>query len=396
MNEMTRPVTNKRLAGLLAKVEDLRPLVEKNRHELAGGPDLPRPLAEAFLQADLGRLWSPHGYGGEELEPGDYLRVSEALSKLDGSLGWCAGISAGTLRLLGTIKVGAKPILRAEESLAASGSFLPKGIATRDGDGWRVQGHWTYMSLSQYSTVFMLNCIERDSPSSQAAAGGMPKIRCIIAKRDEVEILSTWAASGLRSTGSHDVVCEDMWVPDERSCDVTGLQTPRVPGHPLYDMPVLSAAAIALMAVPLGIADASIEAFVKLSGKVAAFDSVPLNEKESVQLTLGRARAHLSSARAYVHSTAGAIWSALCEGRHPTLEEQVDLRLACWNAADVGRRVVGDMHRMAGVNATPEDSLLATQFRDIQVVAQHINFADRHLVPPGKVMLGMDPQTTLI
>ncbi len=193
------------------------------------------------------------------------------------------------------------------------------------------------------------------------------------------------------------MICKDAWVPDGRALDCTGLQTPRVPGRPLYDMPALSAAAIALMAIPLGIAEASIETFVALSHiKVASFDTLSLNEKESVQLTLGRVKAHLSAARAYVHSAVNGVWAALCEGRHPTVEEQVELRLACWNAADVGKRVVSDMYYMAGINAVPDDSLLATQFRDVHVVTQHINFADRHLVVPGKVVLGMDPQTTLI
>ncbi len=127
-----------------------------------------------------------------------------------------------------------------------------------------------------------------------------------------------------------------------------------MPGRPLYDMPSLSAAAIALMAVPLGIAEASIETFVALSHiKVASLDTLPLSEKESVQLTLGRAKAHLSSARAYIHSAVNDVWAALCEGRHPTVEEQVELRLACWNAADVGKRVVSDMYYMAGSMLSP-------------------------------------------
>jgi indole-3-acetate monooxygenase len=397
MNEMAYPGAGAGLTDLLAKVEDLRPLVVGDRHALARGPDLPRALADAFLRAGLGRLWAPREYGGAELEPADYLQVSEALSKLDGSLGWCAGISAGSVRLLGMIKTDATSSLSPDHALAASGGFVPKGTATRDGSGWRVQGHWNVMSLSQYSTLFMLTCIEQGTPSAGPTLGGPPRMRCVAVPREDLEIHSTWDASGLRSTGSHDVICKDVWVPDGRSVDCTGLQLPRVPGRPLYDMPALSAAAIALMAVPLGIAEASIEAFVALShNKVASFDTLPLNEKESVQLTLGRSKAHLSSARTYVHSAANGIWAALCEGRHPTVEEQVELRLACWNAGDVGKRVVSDMYYMAGINVIPEDSLLAGQFRDVHVVAQHINFADRHLVTPGKVVLGMDPQTTLI
>ncbi len=161
MNEQAYPVAVTGLTNLLAKVADLKPFVDRDRHVLARGPDLPQSLADAFLQAGFGRLWGPREYGGAELEPADYLQVSEALSKLDGSLGWCAGISAGSIRLLGAIKTDAASSLSPDQALAVSGSFHPKGTATRDGGGWRVQGHWTLMSLSRYSSLFMLSCIEQ-------------------------------------------------------------------------------------------------------------------------------------------------------------------------------------------------------------------------------------------
>ncbi len=67
MNEQAYPVAVMGLTNLLAKVADLKPIVDRDRHALARGPDLPQSLADVFLQAGFGRLWAPREYGGAEL-----------------------------------------------------------------------------------------------------------------------------------------------------------------------------------------------------------------------------------------------------------------------------------------------------------------------------------------
>jgi alkylation response protein AidB-like acyl-CoA dehydrogenase len=396
MNDMAYPPAA-RSNAVLARIEGLKPIVEEHRQALSKGPDLPAPVAEAFLQAGFGQLWAPADMGGSELAPPDLMRVIEALSKLDGSMGWCAGISALCTRVLGLLDRGALSKKFPTEKLAGSCSFHPEGRAVRDGEGWRLDGHFTFISLSRYSSVFVLSFVEHENGEPKILEGLGPVLRVFALTPDEVEVLGNWNASGLRASGSHDVVCRNRWVREDRSVTCAGFQLPRAPDRPLFDMSLVAATAIVTTGVPLGIADASIEAFIELArSKVSFLQTAPLQQQENVQFTVGCATARLCAARTFAYAAVQKLWNSIEAGVEPSVADQVDLRLACWNAAKVAKQTVTDIYRIAGVAVAPDESRLATAFRDVYLAGQHINFADRLLATPGRVVLGMDPGTPLI
>jgi indole-3-acetate monooxygenase len=177
MNEtMTHPdiaqPTAIRTSSAVIAAQELAQLVEDNREALAKGPDLPPSLAEGLIQAGLTQLWAPHALGGAETDPLEFVRVIEALAKLDGAVAWCAMILSGSSRFHGMIATEPmRHLIPAGKMYACSGSGHPTGTITRDGDGWRVDGRWTMASFCQYSTITFLVCMEHELP------GGVQGIR---------------------------------------------------------------------------------------------------------------------------------------------------------------------------------------------------------------------------
>ena len=89
--------------ALLAAARGLAPLVETLRDRFDQDRGLPDSLVDAMHAAGLFRMWVPRALGGAELDPLSFLTVIEELSRLDGSLGWCAVIPAGYARLAGAL-----------------------------------------------------------------------------------------------------------------------------------------------------------------------------------------------------------------------------------------------------------------------------------------------------
>ena len=174
----------------------------------------------------------------------------------------------------------------------------------------------------------------------------------------------------------------------------TPMDMPRRQPGPLYNLPMTSAAAIAAIGLPLGIAAASIDALIALArSKVPFVSATPLCEQEHVQLEVAWAKTRLLAARAFAFEAVGALWASVSEGQPASVEQQALVRMACCNAGDVAREVVGKMYSLAGSNALLNEAPFAAQLRDINAACQHINFANRLMVPPGRILLGLDPGT---
>ena len=127
--------------------------------------------------------------------------------------------------------------------------------------------------------------------------------------------------------------------------------------------------------------------------KVPFVSTAPLCEQEHVQLEVAWAKTRLLAARAFAFEAVGALWASVSEGRPAPVEQQALVRMACCNAGDIGKEVVGRMYELAGSTALLEEAPFAAQLRDINAACQHINFANRLMVPPGRILLGLDPRT---
>src|SRR4051794_27554328 len=119
----------------LRVVQDLTPMINAARNEVEQSRLLPPALVSALAEAGIFRMWLPRGLGGPELTIADFVRVVEALSYLDGSIGWCAGLGAAYSRFAGYLPEAVAMHIFADNVLA--GSLAPTGRGTRVPGGYR-------------------------------------------------------------------------------------------------------------------------------------------------------------------------------------------------------------------------------------------------------------------
>jgi alkylation response protein AidB-like acyl-CoA dehydrogenase len=227
-------------------------------------------------------------------------------------------------------------------------------------------------------------CVERENE----------RLRMVAVPTDQVTILNTWNAGGLRATGSHDFELDNVWVPDRHTIALVDFSALPYQSGALYALPFITAFALGVTPVPLGIARASIDALLALATtKVAAGMQAPLREQSSVQADVARAETLLRSARAYLFDAVGALWDTAVLRVQPSLLQRTNVRMAIWNVAQACKKVVLLMYGAAGATATDECAPFAAQLRDVHAAGQHLIFATRNMETAGRVLLGLEPGT---
>lgn len=370
------------ISGLLEAIREIAPRIGRQRGEFDQLRRLPDEIFEALADAGLFRLWLPRALGGPELSPFQFMSVIEAMSALDGSVGWIIGNGGGMSRVGGYVGRDVAREWFADRRAFVAAATGAVGTATPVKGGYRVSGRWPFGSGAHHASLFMGLAAERPEA---------PRLCCYVERKD-VTILDNWHVSGLRGTGSCDFELHDVFVPAAHVHPLLD-GTPTDPGL-VYRMPPLSVFAWTISAVPLGIARGAIDAFVELAGrKTSLGTSTLLRDRELVQATVGRAEAMHRAARAFLIDAMTELMEATDGGGERLVKARAAFRLAGTFAAEKGTDIVEMLAAGAGSPSILETCRLERAVRDAHAAARHIALSPNNYIVGGKLALGLDVST---
>lgn len=362
------------------KALELAPRVRELASETEEGRRLPAELAEAFGRVGLWRACVPEPAGGPAvMHLGDLLEAFKTLSAADGSAGWCAMIGATSGLVYSYVDQSvAKDIVSSDPNFCTGGVFAPTGRAEPAEGGWRVNGRWAFASGVHHTTWLSLGVTAGDGD-----------VRAVLIPSSSVEILDTWNVSGLRGTGSNDVVAADVFVPHERTLRLVG-GTPLADGE-LSRFPLFGLLALGVASVALGIARGSIDELAALATKKTPSGARRrLADRSHSQMEVAQATAELAAAEAFIINDVGLTsWKAR-EGEDPGLHDRARLRLAATHATRTSARVVDRMYDLGGGSSIYASSKLQRHFRDVHAATQHMVVSPATYELAGRVLLGVE------
>jgi alkylation response protein AidB-like acyl-CoA dehydrogenase len=363
--------------GLAAETERLR--------------QLPDELVARLRGSGLLRAGAPREVGGLELRPGQALRCAEEIARGDASAGWCVSIAITSSLLAAYLPPERRAELFGDGNGIAAGVWAPRGRARPVDDGVVVSGRWAFCSGIAHSDLLFAGCvIEGDGRS----AGERPRPSVVGLRKEDLEILDTWHTLGLRGTGSHDAVADDVLVP--RGCVFSLFDGPLV-DRPLYRFPIFGFFALSIAAAALGNARAAIEDLVALAaGKVAQGSTRTLAERTPTQASVAAAEASLRAARAAYYEAIESAWRAAQLDEPVPAELRNDLRLAATHAVQTSADVVRSMYDLGGGTAIYDDSPLQRRFRDAHTATAHFQVNVTSLQLPGRILLGQPSDTAML
>jgi indole-3-acetate monooxygenase len=365
-NDLAGVAPLERARALGPVIHDAVDLIEQERR-------LPASLADALTSSGLCKLSVPTTFGGEEADPATLIRVIEEIARADGSTAWClmTAIQFGTFG--GYLAPAAAGQIFADPGAFLAGVVVPVGRASVVDGGYRVTGRWKYASGCLHATWLTGACVVYDGDAPRAGADGKPENRWAFVPVEDCTIIDTWHVSGLRGTGSHDFVVEDLFVPAERTT-TWGFgpggapeDRPKEPG-PLYAFGS-NIYRTTVAGVSLGIARGAHDAFIELvsgPGKAKAH----LRDNSLVHTTLGQAEAELRAARAFLYESVNAGWEQVLQSGDVQQETWQLMRLASKQAGTAAAQSVEALWYATGAAAIFDSNPLERRFRDVHAASQ--------------------------
>jgi alkylation response protein AidB-like acyl-CoA dehydrogenase len=345
---------------------------------------LPDELVALLGESGLLRAGAPAEVRGLELPPGVALRCAEAVARGNASAGWCVSIAITSSLLVAYLPASSRDALFADGRGVAAGVWAPRGTARTVDGGVVVSGRWAFCSGINHADMMFAGCLVDDQRVPSVVA--LPK--------EDLEVLDTWHTLGLRGTGSHDSVADEVFVPADR---VFSLFDGPILDRPLYRFPVFGFFALSIGAAALGNARAAIDDLIDLAcAKKGLGSTRTLAERPATQAVVSTAESSLSAARALYYEAIETAWQASQDGEGVSVEARNRLRLAATHAVRISADVVRDMYHLAGGSAIYDSSPLQRRFRDAYTATAHfqVNEASREL--PGRILLDQPADVAML
>jgi indole-3-acetate monooxygenase len=370
--------------------------------EIERGRRIPPGIAQAMKDAGVFGMTMPRNWGGPELDPLTQFRVIEALAMADASVGWCAMIGCDGGHVTAFLDQVVARAMYPDVLVATGAAATTTGQAVRVSGGYRVSGRFPFVSGCQHCEWVWLGCIVVDNGVPRVDGNDVPETRQCLLRLSQCEILDTWHTTGLRGTGSNDVVVRDEFVEEGHTFSFQDPELIKRDG-PLYSFPFLF---IAKGAAPaLGIARHALDALIgsaatkparryTLGERIEAPKA--LRDDVYVQAAVGSAETLLAAARAHYFDVMGDLWATLLDHRRPS-DRQVALLISAYpHVVGVCVDVVELVYKAAGGGAVYQKGPLDRCLRDVLTMNQHVLGTLRTYEMAGRLLLGLEPLRWLL
>ena len=370
--------------------------------EIERGQRIPPSIAQAMKDAGVFGMAMPRAWGGPELDPLTQFRVIEALAMAEGSVGWCAMIGCDGGYVTAFLDQDVARVMYPYVLVATGAAATTTGQAVRVPGGYRVSGRFPFVSGCQHCEWVWLGCIVVESGVPRVDSKGVPETRQCVLRLSQCEIMDTWHTTGLRGTGSNDVVVHDEFVPEEHTFSFQDPELIKRSG-PLYSFPFLFIAKAAAPA--LGIARHALDTLIESAAAKPARRytlgeriEAPkvLRDDVYVQEAVGRAETLLAAARAYYFDVMGDLWATLLDGRHPSDRQIALFTTAFPHVVGVCVDVVQLVYKTTGGGAVYQKGPLDRCLRDVLTMNQHVVGTLRTYEMAGRSLLGLEPLRWLL
>lgn len=369
---------------LIERLDGLRPLIEAHRDAFEKERRLPEPVFDALCEIGAFRLLLPKALGGSELSPHGFMRVTEAATELDGSVGWLVGNGGGMSRVGGYLAPEIAGSWFADRRAFVAAATGAVGAAVPVEGGYRVTGRWPFGSGIHHATWTMGLCAVASSDPATT-----PELICCYLPVSAVSVIDNWFVSGLRGTGSCDFAADGVFVPAAHTHQFIN----PVPTQPnvVYRLPVASIFPLTVSVVPLGIARAVISSFIALAATTSRRGtSVALRDREIVQSEVGRAESLHHAARAFLVEAITELMTATDIGGERLIRARALFRGACAHAADSAARIVDMLSAAAGTVSILEGGPLERCARDVHAAVRHMAMSPNNYIVTGRIVMGLD------
>ena len=377
--------------ALLTAAAEMAATISEYAEEIDLQSRLPEALAQQLKEAGFFRMLLGTEFGGLEVDPITAARVVETISRANASTGWVVMILSATAYWASSqlSDDSAKEIFLSGPEVTMAGTLVPAGKAAKVEGGWLLNGRWPFASGCMHADWMGSGSFLHEGDELLRKEDGSPEMRLFLSPVSECEILGNWDTTGLRGTGSHDYVLDNVFVP-ERFVIQHPLQSDRSRPGAHYAYPAVATPMMA--AVSMGAARAAVDGLTTLlNEKKDRRSGQPAFEDTDKQAALGSAEALVGSAGSYLYEVFEEVLETVRKEEVPSHRLRGRFRLACTNSVLSSVKVVDEVYAAGGATSIYRSSNLERLFRDVHTAAAHAFMRPGTFADGGKLLLELEP-----
>ena len=377
---MPRHVINKDAWGGTAKFDALLADIRARRKEFEEQKYISQDIIEKFKEIGVYRALVPKRFGGDEKSPAEFLQMVEAIAAADGSAGWIASFGMNPAYLAALPPQSVEKVWANGPDVVFAGGIFPPQPAQKVDGGYLVNGRWQFGSGCMGAVVCGVGIMPDD---------GQALPRMAVIPRDQLTIEPAWDVIGLIGTGSHDLVVNNVVVPEEWTFTRGGAPTVDAP---FFRYPSLAFAAQVLSVVTLGLAREALDVLVNMAATRTSVTGAPnIGDRSYVQIEVAKAEAKVRASRAFFYEATEDAWNAIQEGGRPTPHQTSMIRLAATHLTHECAEVVRTAYQLSGMTGTYNDHPLSQLYRDAAMCTQHAFMGAITYQNAGAMAFGKQP-----
>jgi 3-hydroxy-9,10-secoandrosta-1,3,5(10)-triene-9,17-dione monooxygenase len=256
-----------RAQELINAARAMGPALTERRTRCKADVRVPDETVAEFAKAGFFKILQPEQWGGYAMDPQVFYSVGIEVARFCPSSAWILGVIAVHNWQLAVFDDQAAQDVWAEDpTVLISSSYAPVGKVKVVEGGFRLSGRWSFSSGSEHCKWAFLGAVV---PTPEAPFD-MSNYRTFLLPIDNYDIVHNWNVVGLQGTGSHDIVVDDVFVPEHRThksmdgflCDNPGNA---VNSAALYHMPFMQVFVRAVCTATLGACFGALDAFIEVA-----------------------------------------------------------------------------------------------------------------------------------
>jgi len=385
--------SNALAATLIARAEALAPTLAGRAAQADAQGRIPAETIADMQAAGFFKVLQPKRYGGYELDPQAFFDIQMALARGCMSTAWVYGVvGVHNWQLALFDERAQQDVWGKDPATLIASTYMPVGRVTPVDGGFRLSGHWKFSSGSELCEWVFLGALV-----PPAEAGQPPEYRTFLLPKSDYRIQQDWDVLGLRATGSHDIVVDDVFVPAYRTHKAIDGMMGTSPGlavndAPLFKLPFAQIFVRAVCTSCIGALQGALDDFTGYAAtRVSANSGAKTTDDPGAQNACANAAVAIDEMQVLLKRNFAELTASVTGGPAVSIERRVHFRYQSAQVAERCAQAANALLRYAGGNGIYHRNPLVRRFLDLHAARAHYaNNVDRFGQNLGAVMLGRE------
>lgn len=401
---MSRP----KLHAILSDVEiqkslreaasNMVPRLRDRCHETARIGKLPESTLHEVIDAGFFKILQPKRYGGFELQPKDFFDVQIKLAQGCMSTAWVLGVVAiHNWQLALYDDEAQEEVWGDDDDTLISSSYMPVGKVTVGDGGYHLSGKWGFSSGSKHCEWVFVGAMIPPHDGKPA------DYRTFLVPRPDYTVVDNWDVCGLEGTGSHDIVIDDVFVPEyrtHRAIDGFNCFSPgnEINNNPLYRIPFGQIFVRAVSSSSIGALQAALDSFTGINKhRIGLNDAKRVSLDPGAQYAAADAVRIIDESQTIMYRNFDRMLDAASKGAVLPIEERIKMRYDAALVAPKCADAVNQLFIYSGAQGIFRDHPINRAWLDINAGRTHVaNNAGKLGRNLGGHMMGLENDDTFL